>query len=75
MTRLVGPAERGAKELALKRSCPSREPPRRPQGRRVMYRPFLDALTPLLVLTLVGTAGIAIAIRLCWRRGKSLEDL
>ena len=40
-----------------------------------MNRPFLDALTPLLVLTLVGTAGIAIAIRLCWRRGKSLEDL
>jgi hypothetical protein len=40
-----------------------------------MYRPFLDALAPLLVLTLVATAGIAIAIRLFWRRGKSLEDL
>ena len=40
-----------------------------------MHRPFLDALTPLLVLTLVATAGITIAIRLCWRRGKSLEDL
>ena len=39
-----------------------------------MYRPFLDALTTLLVLTLVATAGIAIAIRLFWRRGKSLED-
>jgi hypothetical protein len=39
-----------------------------------MSRPFLDALTPLLVLTLVTTAGIAIAIRLFWRRGKSLED-
>jgi hypothetical protein len=40
-----------------------------------MYRPFLDALTPLLVLTLVATAGIAVGIRLFWRRGKSLEDL
>jgi hypothetical protein len=39
-----------------------------------MSRPFLDALTPLLVLTLVTTAGIAIAIRLFWRRGKNLED-
>ncbi len=39
-----------------------------------MPRPFLDALTPLLVVTLVTTAGITIAIRLCWRRGKSLED-
>jgi hypothetical protein len=71
----VGPAERSAKELALKRSCPSHDLRHRPHGRRVMYRPFLDALTPLLVLTLVATAGIAIAIRLCWRRGKSLEDL
>jgi hypothetical protein len=40
-----------------------------------MNRPFLDALTPLLVLTLATTAGITIAIRLLWRRGKSLEDL
>ena len=39
-----------------------------------MYRPFLDALTPLLVLTLVATVGIAVGIRLFWRRGKSLED-
>ena len=39
-----------------------------------MNRPFLDALTPLLVLTLVTTVGIVIATRLCWRRGKSLED-
>jgi hypothetical protein len=36
--------------------------------------PFLDALTPLLVLTGVAVAGIALAIRLFWRRGKSLED-
>lgn len=40
-----------------------------------MHRLFLDALTPLVVLTLVTTVGITIAIRLCWRRGKSLEDL
>lgn len=39
-----------------------------------MHRPFLDALTPLLLLTLVATAGITTAIRLWWRRGKSLED-
>lgn len=39
-----------------------------------MHRPFLDALTPLLILTLVATAGITIAIRLGWRRGKNLED-
>jgi hypothetical protein len=39
-----------------------------------MHRLFLDALTPLLVLTLVATAAIAIAIRLFWRRGKNLED-
>ena len=36
--------------------------------------PFLDALTPTLVLTGVAVAGIALAIRLFWRRGKSLED-
>jgi hypothetical protein len=36
---------------------------------------FLDALTPLVVLTLVTTVVITIAIRLGWRRGKSLEDL
>lgn len=40
-----------------------------------MYRPFLDALTPLLVLTLLATVGIGIAIRLFWRRGKNLEDV
>jgi len=40
-----------------------------------MNRPFLDALTPLVVLTLVATVGITVAIRLCWRRGKRLEDL
>jgi len=39
-----------------------------------MPRPFLDALTPLLVITLAATAGITVAIRLFWRRGKSLED-
>lgn len=39
-----------------------------------MPRPFLDALAPLLVITLAATAGIAVAIRLCWRRGKRLED-
>ena len=40
-----------------------------------MHRLFLDALTPTVVLTLVTTVGITIAIRLFWRRGKSLEDL
>ena len=34
--------------------------------RRFMHRLFLDALTPLLVLTLVATVAITIAIRLCW---------
>jgi hypothetical protein len=72
---VAGPAERSAKKQAFKRSRLSRELPLRAQGRRFMYRPFLGALTPLLVLTLVATAGIAIAIRLFWRRGKSLEDL
>ena len=39
-----------------------------------MPRPFLDALTLVLVLTLAITAAITLVIRLCWRRGKSLED-
>ena len=40
-----------------------------------MAHPFLDALTPLLVLTLVATTVTTAAIRLCWRRRKDLEDL
>src|SRR6516225_2131891 len=55
VTRLVGPAEHTAKRLALTRSSPSRKLPRSPQWRRLMSRPFLDALTPLVVLTLVAT--------------------
>ena len=39
-----------------------------------MHTPFLDALTPLLVLTLVPTAVVTVAIRLFWRRGRHLED-